>query len=142
MSAKMFASKKNHKVYFWNLGREFFCIGLMMITPSTALLRYIFNIQFCQSNGGHLAELDTAQKDTKINQHLDKNKYYWIGLKRIKIRGGIGPFVWTQSGKNVTYSLWWMDYNEPGGNGDCVFKDGFREDNIRQSFKGRLKEEL
>ena len=114
----------------------------MMITPSTALLRCIFNIQFCQSNGGHLAELDTAQKDTKINQHLDKNKYYWIGLKRIKIRGGIGPFVWTQSGKNVTYSLWWMDYNEPGGNGDCVFKDGFREDNIRQSFKGRLKEEL
>ena len=108
--------------------------------PSTALLKCIFNIQFCQSNGGHLAELDTAQKDTKINQHLDKNKYYWIGLKRIRTEGR--GFVWTKSGKNVTYSLWWMDYNEPGGNGDCVFKDGFREDNIRQSFKGRLKEEL
>ena len=83
-----------------------------------------------------MAELDTAQKNTDINAHLDRYKYYWIGLKRMgpgpRIGGGQGNFVWTHSGRTVTYSLWWNQFSEPGGNGDCVFKDSYRQDNTRQ----------
>ena len=84
-----------------------------------------------------MAELDTAKKNTDINAHLDRHKYYWIGLKRMgpgpRIGGGQGNFVWTHSGRTVTYSLWWNQFSEPGGgNGDCVFKDSYRQDNINQ----------
>ena len=83
-----------------------------------------------------MAELDTAKKNTDINAHLDRHKYYWIGLKRMgpgpRIGGGQGNFVWTHSGRTVTYSLWWNQFSEPGGNGDCVFKDSYRQDNTRQ----------
>ena len=80
--------------------------------------------------------MDTAKKDTIVNPHLNRYCYYWIGLKRTgpgpRIGGGQGNFVWTKSGKKVTYSLWWKDFSEPSGNGDCVFKDGYLNDNKRQ----------
>ena len=71
-----------------------------------------------------------------VNPHLNRYCYYWIGLKRTgpgpRIGGGQGNFVWTHSGRTVTYSLWWNQFSEPGGNGDCVFKDSYRQDNIKQ----------
>ena len=71
-----------------------------------------------------------------VNSWLNRNCYYWIGLKRTgpgpRIGGGQGNFVWTHSGRTVTYSLWWNQFSEPGGNGDCVFKDSYRQDNTRQ----------
>ena len=81
--------------------------------------------------------MDTAQKDSVINPYLDRNCYYWIGLGRRgpggpKIGGGKGNFVWTKSGKKATYSLWWKDFSEPSGNGNCVFKDPYLQDNKRQ----------
>ena len=89
-------------------------------------------IQFCLNNGGYLAELSTAKKDTEINSHLHKDRYYWIGLKRTGPNKGQGHFLWQKSGKRPTHSLWWKDFMEPNGNGNCVFKDAWEQDDPRQ----------
>ena len=99
------------------------------------LFKYTYlskSIQFCLNNGGYLAELSTATKDTEINSHLHKDKYYWIGLKRTGPNKGQGHFLWQKSGKRPTHSLWWKDFMEPNGNGNCVFKDGWEQDDPRQ----------
>ena len=33
-------------------------------------------------NKGYLAELETQDEDTGINDYLDRGSYYWIGLRR------------------------------------------------------------
>ena len=90
------------------------------------------SIKFCWDNGGYLAELSTEKKDTDINPHLDRNKYYWIGLKRRGQLVGYGDFHWSESGKRSTYTTWWEDFDEPNGNGNCVFKDSYQQDDPKQ----------
>ena len=42
----------------------------------------ILILQFCLDNKGYLAELETQDEDTGINDYLDRGSYYWIGLRR------------------------------------------------------------
>ena len=42
----------------------------------------ILILQFCFDNKGYLAELETQDEDTGINDYLDRGSYYWIGLRR------------------------------------------------------------
>ena len=50
------------------------------------------DVQFCESNNGYLAELNTEDKDTRINKYLDHNLYYWIGLNDISQEGTNSEF--------------------------------------------------
>ena len=42
-----------------------------------------------------------------------------------------GRYVWSESQKETRYQIWWDRVfsigREPNGNGDCVFKDGYKE---------------
>ena len=42
-----------------------------------------------------------------------------------------GRYVWEHSKAETQYKIWWKHEfsigKEPNGNGDCVFKDGFKE---------------
>ena len=78
-----------------------------------------------------------------INDYLDRDKLYWIGLNDISKEGKEyefmnfdincleGRYVWSESQKETQYQIWWDRVfsigREPNGNGDCVFKDGYKE---------------
>ena len=77
-----------------------------------------------------MATLDTEKKDTEINNYLDKDKYYWLGL----MKNSKGIFVWMEVswGKKLSYSRWWQHKMEPDGSGICVIKDSWQQDNPKQ----------
>ena len=77
-----------------------------------------------------MATLDTEKKDTEINNYLDKDKYYWLGL----MKNSEGIFVWMEvsRAKKLSYSRWWQHKMEPDGSGICVIKDSWQQDNPKQ----------
>ena len=111
----------------------------------------ILFLQFCFDNKGYLAELETQDEDTGINDYLDCGSYYWIGLRRDIGKDGKqfskhlpktptssnhtgNNFVWDRSQKRAQYTIWWKrvwggNIRAPNGPGKCVFKDSWKEPN-------------
>ncbi|CAC5410537.1 CLEC4E [Mytilus coruscus] len=63
-------------------------------------------MEWCRSEGGYLAELNTKEENNKI-QHLASirhQEYYWLGARDEKTEG---QWVWENSGTPVTFTDWW-----------------------------------
>jgi len=77
--------------------------------------------QFCEENGGTLAEPRRARETNVINRMINKeagNNNYWIGLTD---RREEGTFTWMSDNSEVSYTNW--DKREPNnawGREDCA----------------------
>ena len=58
------------------------CLFGLLYALFDCFVLIILILQFCLDNKGYLAELETQDEDTGINDYLDRGSYYWIGLRR------------------------------------------------------------
>lgn len=75
----------------------------------------------CQAQGGYLAELTSPEEEANINEFINHNDHFWIGLTDEDTEG---TFIWQESHEELVYTHW-----KPGqpnnlfGVEDCVFID-------------------
>ena len=82
---------------------------------------HFFAFQFCQSNGGHLAEIRDSDENDEVVRFLNvedpgAEREFWIGLTDNSTEG---VFKWDSNGDLATYTNWdWWTYGF--GDQDCV----------------------
>ena len=65
-----------------------------------------------------MAEIFTSEEQASMNQLLDKNLAYWIGLTDSAVEG---QFVWQHSSKPLSWSNWNPgEPNDVANSQDCV----------------------
>jgi len=105
-------SLENGKNAHWinvNGGDIWYSIGSLPMSYSEAY-------DYCQREGGMLAEPRDPSQTENINSLLDSRYDYWIGLTDMMTEG---LFVWDSDGQNTeSYHNWYGP--EPNNSGDCV----------------------
>jgi len=74
--------------------------------------------EYCMHRGGYLAEIKSSAEQISVEQILNVDLYYWIGLSDLLSEGN---FIWETSHTDLDYSNW--DEGEPNdefGDEDCV----------------------
>jgi len=79
-------------------------------------MNYYEAYDYCQREGGMLAEPRDSSQTENINSLLDSRYNYWIGLTDSMIEG---LFVWNSDGQNTESYHNWYD-EEPNNTGDCA----------------------
>jgi len=98
-----------------NGGDIWYSIGSLPMNYSEAY-------DYCQREGGMLAEPRDSSQTENINSLLDSSHSYWIGLTDTITKG---LFVWNSDGRNTESYHHWYDPVEPNGSGDCVALWGY-----------------
>merc|ERR1712133_100168 len=79
-------------------------------------MNYAEAYDYCQREGGMLAEPRDSSQTENINSLLDSRYSYWIGLTDLKTES---LFLWNSDGHNTESYHNWYDPKEPNGSGDC-----------------------
>merc|ERR1711892_8821 len=79
--------------------------------------------EFCGSNGGYLAEINTQAEQAFLSTILSSSSYYWLGLADL---AHPGQYTWQHSWQSPAFTNWGA--GEPdGGSQHCVFQWGGHE---------------
>merc|ERR1711892_641963 len=79
--------------------------------------------EFCGSNGGYLAEINTHAEQAFLSTILSSSSYYWLGLADL---AHPGQYTWQHSWQSPAFTNWGA--GEPdGGSQHCVFQWGGHE---------------
>merc|ERR1712133_272274 len=93
-----------------NGGDIWYSIGSLPMNYSEAY-------DYCQREGGMLAEPRDSSQTENINSLLDSSHGYWIGLTDVMTEA---LFVWNSDGQNTESYRNWYGPVEPNNSGDCV----------------------
>merc|ERR1719347_713907 len=95
----------------WMVGGE--SCYLMSPTPLT----WYQAQEYCGTNGGYLAEINTSAEQSLLSASLSSSGYYWLGLSDLAHHG---TYTWQHSYTPPTVTYWGQ--GEPdGGEQHCVF---------------------
>ena len=89
-------------------------------------MKWVSAQQFCRDNGGHLAEILSAEEEARIDSFLPSDLDYWIGLSDSATEG---TWRWLESHREAEYTNWGPEQpdnsisNNPDGE-DCAAKWG------------------
>ena len=110
-------SIKQVEAFAWKRGSRssniYYLLGELPMT-------YDESYEFCSLYGGILGEPRSSAQTQDINEIIDYDNNYWIGLTDVKSEG---IFVWNSDGKDThDYENWAANGNssEPSGDGNCV----------------------
>ena len=83
---------------------------------TTASVNFTAARSLCSDQGGLLVEIDSQEKQNEIFQYLDANpsfrtNYSWLGATDRDVEGN---WVWTTSGRPITFTNWLAGEPGPG----------------------------
>ena len=83
----------------------------------------LLHLQFCEEEGGYLAEIRSQSEQTNITPILESSYFYWIGMSDLATEG---EFVWQQTSTAVEegYTNWAAGQpDNKHGNQNCGILD-------------------